>query len=754
MQRRQRSWNDVRGLGFLIAVSVAMTASLATFAVHTGMSGKAPGESNCYKDVCHRVYTLDETRRMIGQSVELHATHYDDPSVDKMNTGELTSSGEVFDATNPARTSASNYPDGTELLLWSPLTKRASHVRVNDFGPFWGKRTIDVTRRVADDLGFAKSGVTQLRVMVIWVPPAQAAKYKKYRSYPMSFGLLGVVEHDQLEPLARRLIATADHRNRELMPRPMEPPDFATEAAMIAAAEAALTPRRVAELMNSLPRVDLGAPPVDLYRRVYSGPPGLRAEAVVDEPVARAQATERLASLLRTMSPVALPDVPSELRPPVVLASASDAKSVGAHVAQAGPTPANRSSGSQQSEVVADAPRQSVAGEPRQPALQTERAPIVGPADQPVSVSVALARRQLDFGQGGLSLWIGIAVMLTTFLGVAGLARRFKRAPVPVAPPGVSTSRTQSHSGQDALAIARHAAARAEADARELLAHEKASRDVASLAEAQARDELAREISRREADREAQMRVRLEVAAEAQADAMRELDAIDAARRARAAAAVMIAPAPSIPAPAAPAAPATQSQPVSSRAPATAQRDAVPFSSPSFRTEIVARAEPPRAPKPVIVEPPPAVFPGVSDPKLAAAILGRPGAQTYWGNTIIAQARLDGTARSGSPLRIDGVVEGACYAPVILVAEGATVTGVLAADTIIVLGTVRGILSGRKVTVAKSAEVEGEIYYQSMSIDPQAQCDVRFRRLAGDADPVTVGATVFDAHQADRSRAA
>lgn len=148
------------------------------------------------------------------------------------------------------------------------------------------------------------------------------------------------------------------------------------------------------------------------------------------------------------------------------------------------------------------------------------------------------------------------------------------------------------------------------------------------------------------------------------------------------------------------------------------------------------------------------MYPGVSDPKLAAAILGHAGAQAYWGNTIIAQARLDGTARSGSPLRIDGVVDGACYAPVILIAEGASVTGVLAADTIIVLGAVSGTLSGRKITVAKSAQVEGEIYYQSMSIDPQAHCDVRFRRLPSEVDPVTIGTSALTVDRNGRSQAA
>jgi cytoskeletal protein CcmA (bactofilin family) len=805
MERPQRAWNDVRGSGFLIAVTMALTASIIAWAALTALTAKSPGESHCYKDVCHRVYTLDETRRMIGQSVELHATHYDDPSIDKMNVGELTSSGEVFDASNPGRTSASNYPDGTELLLWNAATKRASHVRVNDFGPFWGKRTIDVTRRVADDLGFAKAGVAQLRVTVIWVPPPQAARYRKYRSYPMSFGLLGVVEAEQLEPLAQRLIFTADQRNRELMPRPIEPPDFAAEAAVVAAADAALMPRRLAALMAGLPKVDLGAQPIDLHRRIYVGPPGLRVEATLDVPRATGAANARLAEALATTPRHAsLLERPADLetpapiviaaiapRPPRTLPGAGEAdtttkddttqdvvgKDVSVtradepRVALAGPTAPNRSrvfvesvpveglrdlSGDTRPQTAvasASAASPTVAS----PAIASERAPALRQVDPSARVSVAVAQSQFEYGHGGLSLWIGIAVMLTTFLSVAGLARRRKGAKVLAANSEVSSVAVEpqtSAAAQDALAVARNAAARAEAEAREVLARETAARSVASLAEAQAREDLSREIARRETDRETQMRLRFEVAAEAQAEALRELEAIDAARRARAAAAVI---------PDVKDAPVVAAAPTVQVARAVDVPPAAPISQVAVPAPLVAqRAEPVSAlmpapmpaPKAIVVEPPPPVFPGVSDPKLAAAILGRPGASTYWGNTIIAQARLDGTARSGSPLRIDGVVDGAVYAPVILVSEGATVTGVIAADTIIVLGTVSGTLSGRKVTVAKSAQVEGEIFYQTMSIDPHAQCDVRFRRLTADADPVAVGTAVFNGQVGGRPQAA
>ena len=718
MAGRHTSWNDIRGPGLLIAVAMAAVASLGTWAFHANLTAKAPGETNCYKDVCHRVYTLDETRRLIGQSVELTSTHYDVPGVDKFNTGELTSSGERFDANNPGRTSASNYPDGTELLVWNPVTKRAAHVRVNDFGPFWGKRTLDVTRRVAEDLGFAKSGVAPLRVTVIWVPSTQAARYKKERSYPLSLGLVGVVEPEQYDALVASLVASADARNRELLPLPAAPPDFNSEAVVAAIETAANLELRLADLSADVPIVNLGPMPVELVRPVYAGVSALRSEAAADAVrVARDVDAAVLVALARVPVPISDATMPAELSPPAVVAAVAPRRAAEAlpgetRVATAGPTPANRSTVANGS--LADATEQAGSSGVSAPAGHVPERDVAGvsAAGSGPRVSVALSRRDLGFGTGAFSLWIGIALMLSTLLGAAGFARRRKVAGAQVLPRDIDRSMA-GYDVADPLAVARRAAALAEADARAVLAREMTSRHVTSEAEAEAREVLAREIARREVEREAAMRAQLESAAAAHASAARELEEIQTARRDRA-----------------------------------AQRP-LPGSLPA---SVVA--PPPSRPAPIRIEPPrkvaadllpPATFPGISDEKLAAAILGRPGSEKYWGNTIIKQANLVGTVRSGSPLRVDGVIEGACYAPVIFVSEGATVMGVIAAETIIVLGSVGGILAGRNITVAKTALVEGEVFYQTLSIDPQAQCDVQFTRLGKTDDPVTLGAAVYEA---------
>lgn len=195
-----------RGATVSVIAICSAIASGASFA-------KTPGEIHCYRDICHRVKSLEEMRRLVGTELDEIASYYDIPERDRFNTGKLTSSGQTFNAWSDSHAASSLYPDGTELLLWNPRNGRASHVRINDFGPFYRRRTIDVTRGVAEKLDFGRLGVTTLRVIIIWAPDASHARYRRQRIYPPVAGYLGQFDADQLIPLKRRLIAQAPERN-------------------------------------------------------------------------------------------------------------------------------------------------------------------------------------------------------------------------------------------------------------------------------------------------------------------------------------------------------------------------------------------------------------------------------------------------------------------------------------------------------------------------------------------------------------
>ncbi len=197
-----------RGRGIALAFAAVM---LLVWAPRTSpLQAKAPGVSHCYKGVCHRVRTIEQTRRLIGHSFTVETSYYDFPGLDRFNVGTYTSNGERFDAFDPARVASADLPDGTELLLRNPANGRVSHVRVNDFGPFRGARRLDVTRRVAEDLDFRHKGVVKLDVTVIAAPQPEDLTYRRNRPPRGTRGHLGVIFEAELPAVVAGLVAGAN----------------------------------------------------------------------------------------------------------------------------------------------------------------------------------------------------------------------------------------------------------------------------------------------------------------------------------------------------------------------------------------------------------------------------------------------------------------------------------------------------------------------------------------------------------------
>jgi cytoskeletal protein CcmA (bactofilin family) len=153
--------------------------------------------------------TLTETYRLVGSTSTMITSYYDDPKFDRHNTSQLTSSGERFDASNPGRAASSVFPDGTELLLWNASNGRAAHVVINDFGPFLGSRTLDITKSLAERLDITRKGVVPLRVTVIASPSTNQSRYRRLRVYPRVAGYLGIYGASGLAILARELVANS-----------------------------------------------------------------------------------------------------------------------------------------------------------------------------------------------------------------------------------------------------------------------------------------------------------------------------------------------------------------------------------------------------------------------------------------------------------------------------------------------------------------------------------------------------------------
>ena len=152
---------------------------------------KTPGKTYCFGGVCHRVLTLSETRARVGKKTSALTSYYDDCRADRFNPCGLTSSGALFRPGKADNAASPIYPNGTKLLVFNPRNGRAAVVRVNNAGPYKGRRMLDVSRGAATKLGFRHSGVARLIVKVVKAPTPAEARYRARRAYAPVPGYIG-----------------------------------------------------------------------------------------------------------------------------------------------------------------------------------------------------------------------------------------------------------------------------------------------------------------------------------------------------------------------------------------------------------------------------------------------------------------------------------------------------------------------------------------------------------------------------------
>lgn len=83
--------------------------------------------------------------------------------------GRKTSNGETYDM-NKMTAAHKRLPFDTWLRVENLKNGRATQVRINDRGPFVGKRIIDLSRAAASDIGLMDPGTARVRLTVIRPP--------------------------------------------------------------------------------------------------------------------------------------------------------------------------------------------------------------------------------------------------------------------------------------------------------------------------------------------------------------------------------------------------------------------------------------------------------------------------------------------------------------------------------------------------------------------------------------------------------
>ncbi len=183
--------DTVAGCRLALPAWVGAAAIIISLAAAPSVDAKSPGTRYCFHGLCYRVGTLAQTDTLVGWRGYVIASYYDSCEHDRLNPCGLTSSGAVFRADLPDNAASPLLPDGTVILVYNPETGDASVLRVNNAGPYSGKRKLDVSRAAAEKLGFAKQGVAALVITVLQSPTKSEASYVRRRVYPKVPGYIG-----------------------------------------------------------------------------------------------------------------------------------------------------------------------------------------------------------------------------------------------------------------------------------------------------------------------------------------------------------------------------------------------------------------------------------------------------------------------------------------------------------------------------------------------------------------------------------
>jgi rare lipoprotein A len=85
--------------------------------------------------------------------------------------GRRTASGEQYDP-NALTAASSTLPIGSSVMVTNPATGRSVKVRINDRGPNVHGRSLDLSKRAAEEIGVTKQGVARVSVKRVDSKPA------------------------------------------------------------------------------------------------------------------------------------------------------------------------------------------------------------------------------------------------------------------------------------------------------------------------------------------------------------------------------------------------------------------------------------------------------------------------------------------------------------------------------------------------------------------------------------------------------
>lgn len=95
-------------------------------------------------------------------------------------------------------------------------------------------------------------------------------------------------------------------------------------------------------------------------------------------------------------------------------------------------------------------------------------------------------------------------------------------------------------------------------------------------------------------------------------------------------------------------------------------------------------------------------------------------------SVIGSDVSIKGDISASADLHVDGSIEGDITCASLVQGETSTICGGITAETARLAGKVIGSIRARELVILRSAKIEGDVYYEALTIEQGAQIDGRF----------------------------
>ena len=100
---------------------------------------------------------------------------------------------------------------------------------------------------------------------------------------------------------------------------------------------------------------------------------------------------------------------------------------------------------------------------------------------------------------------------------------------------------------------------------------------------------------------------------------------------------------------------------------------------------------------------------------------------------------ISGNLAAKMDLHVDGRVEGDISCAALVQGESSEVIGTVVAETARVAGKIKGAITADVLVILKTARIEGDVCYNSLTVEEGAQVDGRFTRRAAEPKLMLAG---------------